>query len=200
MAYVYRHIRLDKNEPFYIGIGTDSNYKRAYGISPRNKLWKSIVNKTEYEIEILFDNLSLQDAFNKEIEFIELYKRKCDNGILANFSKGGDGGAFGIKRNRESVERGALKRTGLRRTEESKIKMSKSATGRIISDSTKEKMRARMIGNSYTLGRKISEEHKKSISIKNKGKKKPITTCPHCGIIGAVPVLKRFHYDNCKLK
>ena len=22
MAYVYRHIRLDKNEPFYIGVGT----------------------------------------------------------------------------------------------------------------------------------------------------------------------------------
>jgi hypothetical protein len=22
MAYVYRHIRLDKNEPFYIGIGS----------------------------------------------------------------------------------------------------------------------------------------------------------------------------------
>ena len=29
MAYVYRHIRLDKNEPFYIGIGSDKEYKRA---------------------------------------------------------------------------------------------------------------------------------------------------------------------------
>ena len=29
MAYVYRHIRLDKNEPFYIGIGSDKTYKRA---------------------------------------------------------------------------------------------------------------------------------------------------------------------------
>lgn len=28
MAYLYRHIRLDKNEPFYIGIGSDSNYNR----------------------------------------------------------------------------------------------------------------------------------------------------------------------------
>lgn len=30
MAYVYRHIRLDKNIPFYIGIGLkDYNYKRV---------------------------------------------------------------------------------------------------------------------------------------------------------------------------
>ena len=29
MAYLYRHIRLDKNEPFYIGIGSDTNFKRA---------------------------------------------------------------------------------------------------------------------------------------------------------------------------
>ena len=27
MAYLYRHIRLDKNEPFYIGIVSDNVYK-----------------------------------------------------------------------------------------------------------------------------------------------------------------------------
>jgi hypothetical protein len=32
MAYLYRYIRLDKNKPFYIGIGSDNKgqYKRAY--------------------------------------------------------------------------------------------------------------------------------------------------------------------------
>ena len=30
MAYLYRHIRLDTNEIFYIGIGSDINYKRAF--------------------------------------------------------------------------------------------------------------------------------------------------------------------------
>jgi hypothetical protein len=42
MAYVYRHIRLDKNEPFYIGIGKDdySSFKRAYHTgNKRNKIW-----------------------------------------------------------------------------------------------------------------------------------------------------------------
>ena len=35
MAILYRHIRLDKNVPFYIGIGKD--IKRAYSKSNRNK-------------------------------------------------------------------------------------------------------------------------------------------------------------------
>jgi len=52
MAYVYRHIRLDKNEPFYIGIGKIDNYKRAYLKSIRNVIWKQIVNKTNYDIYI----------------------------------------------------------------------------------------------------------------------------------------------------
>jgi hypothetical protein len=33
MAYLYRHIRHDKNEPFYIGIGSDNNYKRSKQVS-----------------------------------------------------------------------------------------------------------------------------------------------------------------------
>ena len=47
MAYVYRHIRVDKNEPFYIGIGKDDGYefKRAYykSIEKRNKIWIDIL-------------------------------------------------------------------------------------------------------------------------------------------------------------
>lgn len=58
MAYVYRHIRLDKNEPFYIGIGSDSEYKRAHTHHSRNAHWKNIVNITAYEVEILIDNVT----------------------------------------------------------------------------------------------------------------------------------------------
>jgi len=41
MAYIYRHIRLDKNEPFYIGIGDNSHegtYPRAHSKKPKNKI------------------------------------------------------------------------------------------------------------------------------------------------------------------
>lgn len=50
MAYVYRHIRLDKNEPFYIGIGSDATYKRANTKKGRNEIWKRIVCKTTYDV------------------------------------------------------------------------------------------------------------------------------------------------------
>lgn len=92
MAYVYRHIRLDKNEPFYVGIGNDVTNKRAKERARRNEIWKKIVAKSDYEVEILFDNLTYEKAKLKEIEFIKLYGRiDLGNGTLANLTDGGDG-------------------------------------------------------------------------------------------------------------
>ena len=92
MAYVYRHIRLDKNEPFYIGIGSDINQRRAREKTRRSKLWNKIVNKTDFDVEILFDDISYEEAKIKEIEFIKLYGRiDLCNGTLANLTNGGDG-------------------------------------------------------------------------------------------------------------
>ncbi len=75
MAIVYRHIRLDKNEPFYIGIG--KNTQRAKTKSNRNNHWLNVVSKTDYEVEILFENISREQAIKKEIELILLYGRKA---------------------------------------------------------------------------------------------------------------------------
>lgn len=91
MAYVYRHIRLDKNIPFYIGIGNDNSFLRANDKKGRNKYWNNIVSKTQYEVEIIFDDIPWKEACKKEIEFISLYKRKKDGGTLCNITLGGDG-------------------------------------------------------------------------------------------------------------
>jgi hypothetical protein len=94
MAYLYRHIRLDKNEPFYIGIGSDNDYKRAFEIKKnrRNKIWNDIVSKTSFEIDIILDDLTWDDACKKEKEFIALYGRiDKKNGVLSNLTDGGDG-------------------------------------------------------------------------------------------------------------
>jgi hypothetical protein len=92
MAYVYRHIRLDKNEPFYIGIGSDDKYYRANKKSQRNIHWKRVVAKTPYEIEIMLDNLTWDEACEKEREFIKLYGRvNLKTGPLTNMTDGGDG-------------------------------------------------------------------------------------------------------------
>ena len=87
---VYRHIRLDKNEPFYIGIA--SNEERPFSKKQRNNLWHKIVNKTEYRVDILFDDLTWEEACQKEKEFIALYGRKdLGTGVLSNMTDGGDG-------------------------------------------------------------------------------------------------------------
>ena len=87
---VYRHIRKDSNSPFYIGIGKDP--KRPYSKKYRNKAWLGVIAKTEYEIEILFENLTKEQAIRKEIEFIKLYGRKdIRTGCLYNMTSGGEG-------------------------------------------------------------------------------------------------------------
>lgn len=97
--FVYRHIRLDKNIPFYVGIGTkpstyrnyEREYKRAFtSTSGRSKHWLSVVSKTSIEVEIIFESNDINEVKRKEIEFIDLYKRRCDGGTLVNLSTGGE--------------------------------------------------------------------------------------------------------------
>ena len=76
MAYIYRHIRLDKNEPFYIGIGSDSDFKRALSSKDRNTHWHNIKTKSNYKIDILLKDLTWEEACNKEKEFIDLYEKE----------------------------------------------------------------------------------------------------------------------------
>lgn len=45
MAYVYKHIRLDTNEVFYVGIGSGITYKRAYKVNGRTQFWQNITKK-----------------------------------------------------------------------------------------------------------------------------------------------------------
>lgn len=92
MAYVYTYTRLDKNEVFYVGIGSDSKYKRAKNISLRTDYFKKIINKSKYKLDIVFDNLSWEEACLKEIELVALYGRKdLKTGTLVNFTDGGEG-------------------------------------------------------------------------------------------------------------
>lgn len=99
--YLYRHIRLDKNVPFYIGIGTRntrfakghrSDYQRAYNKVTRSKIWWDIVNKTPYQVEIMLESDDNDFIKQKEREFINLYGRiNLRNGTLSNLTDGGEG-------------------------------------------------------------------------------------------------------------
>lgn len=95
--YLYRHIRLDTNVPFYIGIGTykstskyKNKYNRAFTHNKRNQYWKNVVNLTEYKVEIIFKSDNRDIICEKEKEFIKLYGRKEFGGTLTNLTDGGD--------------------------------------------------------------------------------------------------------------
>ena len=111
--YLYRHIRLDKNEVFYIGRGKKakkfsntifSEYGRAYNTLQRNKYWKNIFKKTDIKVEILYESNCINHINNKEIEFIKLYGRKdLKKGTLVNLTDGGDGHCGMSDKNRKIV-------------------------------------------------------------------------------------------------
>lgn len=177
--YLYRHIRLDKNEPFYIGIGKKrinrrclsfkSIYERAcVRDTGRSKFWNKIANKTDYDIEILLESNSLMFIKEKEIEFIKLYgRRDLKTGILCNLTEGGDGNDF--IRSKESIQKGlATKKLTWKMSEETKRKIGEANTGKKRTQAEKEQMSLSRVG------RKTSEETRRKQSIINKGKKRSV--------------------------
>jgi hypothetical protein len=155
--YLYRHIRLDKNEPFYIGIGKVSSniknysidsehYRRAYSNTNRNRYWKHVTQMTDYVVEILFESDNREIIIQKEIEFITLYGRKdLKQGSLVNMTSGGEG----------TIERSY--------SSETKIKMSTSAKRNITHD-RKIKLINQLDKNHSTRG-KFGKDHPRAFEI-----------------------------------
>ncbi len=110
--YVYQHIREDKNEIFYIGIGTKSKqdlkcntYSRAYSKHIDNNIWLKIVAKTDWKFEILFESDNRREVEQMEITLISKYGRKCDkSGCLANLTLGGESN-LGYKHTEEAIKK-----------------------------------------------------------------------------------------------
>lgn len=194
MAYVYRHIREDLNMPFYVGIGglkTPDNFKRARSSTKRSRHWKNIKSSTTYRVEILFDDLTEIEAKEKEIEFVKLYGRAdLGLGTLVNFTDGGEG-ITGLKRSKEFIEKLRVANIGRKHSaeaiikmklsaknrvrkpcsEETKLKISNSTKGRVISQESIQKRVQKTKGRvPWNKGKKMSVEQRLKLSIKAKGR------------------------------
>lgn len=97
MYKVYRYVRLDSNTTFYVGKGKRD---RPKNLTRRNPYFKNIIKTAPFKLEILFENMTQEEALAKEAELIQMYKSQgqCE----ANLSLGGDQGPVGVKRSAET--------------------------------------------------------------------------------------------------
>jgi len=154
--YIYAHFKLDTNELFYIGKGTNNRISVSFG---KNSYWKNIVKKHGYYYKKIEDNLNELDALNGEIFYIKHFKMIGYK--LCNLTDGGDG-MIGMTINLETRKKMSLAKLG-------KIGNRK---GSKVSEITKNKLSILNTGsNSPSFGKKRSKETCDKIRESKKNKK-----------------------------
>lgn len=162
---VYTHTRPDTNTIFYVGAGT---LERSRSKAMRNPKWTEIVslNKGIFIVDIVCNNQSWESVSQMEIALINFYGREDKGeGQLCNMTDGGVGA------------------NGLIYSDIHRYKIGKAGKGRAVSEVTRERMRASMIGKicsdetkskigEANSGRVQSREAIEKRSLKMRGKKK----------------------------
>ena len=164
MAVVYQHRRRDTNEVFYIGIGAKKN--RAFVSTNRNLHWHNIVDKVGFEVDILIEGLSWENACKVEKGMITDYGRNnLGLGSLVNMTDGGEGTLNkmitpdqiimiaeigkknkGRKHSEESKEIRRIKSTGFKHKQETKEIIGKTHKDRPKSQEHRDKIAKALTG------------------------------------------------------
>ena len=193
--YVYKHTF--PNNKVYIGITQqepEKRWKKGLGYDSHQILMKRAIKKygwNNIKHEILFKNLSKNDACKKEIELITLYDN-TNKQKGYNVSQGGEG-TIGIKPTEESKQKNRIAHLGKKASLETRKKISESNKGKHnikrteeqkkkISEATKKAMQNPEIRkrlsethsgkNHRNYGKHLSEETKRKISKATIGKRK----------------------------
>jgi len=166
--YVYKWIRLDTNQVFYIGKGHGNRYKDR---NMRNRYFNNVVNKVGMDnivIKFIETDLDEETAFEKERYYIKYYKELGHR--LTNLTSGGDGSSdwYSFISDEEKERHREISKSFLGRhhTEETKKKMSKSMTG--LKHHFTDESRQRLIDSVKSRpapfkGKHLSEEAKEKI-------------------------------------
>lgn len=152
--YLYRHLK-PNGEVFYIGIGSTKSFGRAHTKNKRTSFWHNIVEKYGYEIQILKNNMTKEEAAENEILLIDYYgRRSLGTGTLVNLTNGGEG------------------TVGFKFTEENRKNLSEACKGRKASEETKKLLSSQRQGSDNPMyGRKVPQKQKDAQSSKMMGRK-----------------------------
>ena len=167
---------------YYIGKHSTTNPNDGY-LGSGTRLNRAIkkYGRKNFKVEVLreFDSSELAYEYEALIVTNEMIKSdECYNMCL-----GGEGGNLLIK------------------TKEHRRNISKSKTGKCLSKEHIEAIRLGNLGNTpVNKGVPHTKEARIKMSKKKLGIPRKKVECPHCSKIGADNVMKRWHFDNCKLK
>jgi hypothetical protein len=147
--YVYEHLRKTDGSVFYVGKGFGG---RALRKTNRNKHWHNIVNKHGFDVRFVVKDVDEELSLLAEIERIDQLKKL--GAKLCNLTNGGEGvlGYVATAETRKKLseahigrkipkwlsEKYSVLRKGKPKSEECKLKISKSNTGKIRSQATKD--------------------------------------------------------------
>ena len=212
--YVYAYLRQESSKtakkftPYYIGKGKGKRAWDKHGPIPL---------PNDRYIVILESKLTEIGALAIERRMIRWYGRKdLNNGILINRTSGGDGAGTPGPSTRKLISESGKGRIpwnkGLTKETDNRVKMySSSLTGRIGHTAWNKGKSVRLnLDGEYKKGHipwnkglPIQQQpwYNKSHSEESKEKmRKPKekVKCPHCGKIGGISQMKRWHFDKCK--
>ena len=146
---------------FYVGKGYG---KRAWKTAGRNERWTRTYKKHGMIVEIVFDSLTEQEAFQCEKDTILEFQ--YFGAELCNMTSGGEG-STGYKFSEQAKVLMSKARKGRIKSEQERLNISKAQKGRVFSKEHLENM------SKCQLGKKQSEETK----LKRALKLKEVGTC-----------------------
>ena len=146
--YVYLHRRKSDGLVFYVGKGFN---KRATHVHGRNEHWNRVALKHGVIAEIVFDNLTEEEAFQAEIDVIKEFKYYGHP--LCNKTNGGEG-VTGNVMSQEARNKISVVHKGRVKSEQECLNISAGRKGCTFTLEARENMRL------CQLGKKQSEETK----------------------------------------
>jgi hypothetical protein len=139
---VYEHWRLDENEVFYVGKGSENRAKNCS--RPHNPHYQRIVEKlaswgVSVLVHIALDGLTEEEAFAFETALIK--HRRAEGHRLVNMTDGGEG-TSGYVFTLEHSARLSVALKGIKRTAETRAKMSAARRATMASPEARAKLSA----------------------------------------------------------
>lgn len=166
----------------------------------RSQDWKQITEGKEVISEVLWKTDSRKEAYDKEIEFINLYGRvDTGKGTLINKTDGGGWlkGAIWSKERIKMYSQNAKKRGNLKKWQ----KINGAAVkGKKLPKQKQEHIEKRVESIKTAWKNKTQEEKNKQTTLFiNNNPSNKIQDCKFCGrSIKGASAFKRFHGENCK--